>query len=383
MALAVALVAGACDQAAVTPAAGPIAATAREPVLEGQLDIIAWPGYIERGQADKSRDWVAAFEAKTDCKVRVRTAASSDEMVALMNQGGFDLVTASGDASLRLIAGGKVQPLETSRIPSYAGIDARLRNAAWHTVDAVHYGVPFQWGPNLLMYDASVFKEPPTSWRVVFEEQEIPDGKSNKGRVQAFDGPIYIADAAVYLKQARPDLRIEDPYQLSEVQYAAALALLRRQKPLVHRYWRDPGVQVGDFRNEGVVASMSWPAQVNALQAMNASVGAVIPDEGATGWADTMMLHSAAKHPNCAYKWMEWALDPKVQGDVAASFGSVPAVPAACSDNPLLGVDGCSRNGLESFERIYFWRTPGLGCGKGKCVPYSRWTEDFLKLVDG
>ena len=152
---------------------------------EGELDIVAWPGYIERGESDKSHDWVTDFEKETGCKVKIKTAATSDEMVTLMNQGGFDLVTASGDASLRLVAGKKVQPINIDLIPSWKTLDPRLQNAPWHTVDGVHYGVPYQWGPNVLAYNTSVFKEAPKSWSVVFEEQTLPDGKSNKGRVQA------------------------------------------------------------------------------------------------------------------------------------------------------------------------------------------------------
>ena len=89
-------------------------------VGEGQLDIIAWPGYVERGESDKNYDWVTPFETATSCKVNVKTAGTSDEMVALMNQGGFDLVTASGDASLRLVYGNKVQAIDIARIPSYS-----------------------------------------------------------------------------------------------------------------------------------------------------------------------------------------------------------------------------------------------------------------------
>src|ERR671924_654136 len=104
---------------------------------EGQLDIVAWPGYIERGETDKNYDWVTDFETKTGCKVNVKTAGTSDEMVALMNEGGFDLVTASGDATLRLVAGKRVQPINTDLIPSWKTIDERLQNAPWHTVGGV------------------------------------------------------------------------------------------------------------------------------------------------------------------------------------------------------------------------------------------------------
>ncbi len=244
---------------------------------EGQVDIVAWPGYIERGDTDKNYDWVTDFEKKTSCKVNVKTAGTSDEMVALMNEGGFDLVTASGDASLRLIAGKRVQEINTSLIPSWGTVDPRLQSAPWHTVGGKHYGVPYQWGSNVLMYNTEVFKEAPKSWSVVFEEQTLPDGKSNKGRVQAFDGPIHIADAALYLMTHKPELGIKDPYELNEAQYKAALDLLRSQRKIVQRYWHDAMVQIDDFNNEGVVASGSWPFQVNLLQGQKKPIASTIP----------------------------------------------------------------------------------------------------------
>ncbi len=371
------------EQVAAAPAAEPAAAAPAPATLEGQVDIVAWPGYIERGASDKAYDWVTPFEAETGCKVNVKTAGTSDEMVSLMTQGGYDLVTASGDASLRLIRGGTVQPIDVARIPAFASVDDRLKEAPWHFVDGKHYGTPYQWGPNVLMYNTNTFKTAPTSWAVVFTEQKLPDGKSNKGRVQAYDGPIYIADAAVYLMATNPALGIKDPYELNEQQYAAALDLLRKQHPLVQRYWHDANVQVQDFTNEGIVASGSWPFQVNTLVANKQPIASTVPAEGATGWADTTMLAANAKHPNCAYKWMEWSLNPKVQGDVAAWFGSVPAVPAACKGNALLTDAGCAANGFDNFDKIHFWRTPEAACSLGTCVPYSRWATDYVAVMGG
>ncbi|MFO1070754.1 MAG: ABC transporter substrate-binding protein [Geminicoccaceae bacterium] len=352
---------------------------------EGALSIVAWPGYIERGETDKNFDWVTEFEAKTGCKVSVKTAGTSDEMVALMNEGGFDLVTASGDASLRLIAGNKVQEINPALIPSWSTVDERLQGAPWHTVNGKHYGTPYQWGPNVLMYNTTVFPEAPKSWSVVFEEQTLPDGKSNKGRIQAFDGPIHIADAALFLMAHKPELGIKDPYELNEDQYKAALDLLRQQRELVQRYWHDAMVQVDDFTNEGVVASGSWPFQVNLLQANKQPIASTVPQEGATGWADTTMMHVDAEHPNCAYMWLEHSLSPKVQGDLAAWFGSVPSVPAACKGNALLGDGGCATNGFDNFEKIHFWRTPVAKCASqaAGCVPYYRWVTDYIAVLGG
>ena len=352
--------------------------------LEGALDIVAWPGYIERGASDKNYDWVTQFEKDTGCVVNVKTAGTSDEMVSLMTQGGYDLVTASGDAALRLVRGGTVQTIDISKVTGYGTLDERLKEATWHFIDGKHYGVPYQWGPNVLMYSTKVFKQAPTSWSVVFEGGKFPDGKSAKGRVQAYDGPIYIADAAIYLMAHKPALGIKDPYELNEQQYAAALDILRKQHPLVQRYWHDANVQVQDFTNEGVVVSGSWPFQVNTLIANKQPIASTIPSEGATGWADTTMMHAQAKHPNCAYKWLDWSLTPKVQGDVASWFGSLPTVTAACANNALLGADGCKTNGIDQFDKLHFWRTPEASCKtQGSCVPYSRWSTDYVAVMGG
>ena len=359
---------------------------------EGAVSIVAWAGYIERGETDPAFDWVTEFEAETSCKVSVKTAATSDEMVALMNEGGFDLVTASGDASNRLISGGRVQEINIDLIPSYSKIDERLQNAPWHTVDtdgdgtAEHYGVPYSSGQNILMYNTDIFgSTPPDSWAVVFEEMDLPDGESNKGRIQAYDGPIYVADAALYLKSTRPELGIENPYQLNREQFDAAIELLRGQRTLINRYWHDAFIQMDDFTNEGVAASGSWPFQANLLKFGGAPIDKVVPKEGATGWADSTMLHVDAAHPNCAYMWMEWQLNPKFQGDLAAWFQNIPVRLDACEGNELLGPTGCVDNGLNDFDKIWWWRTPTTDCGDGRleCVPYHEWVTSYVAVIGG
>jgi putative spermidine/putrescine transport system substrate-binding protein len=351
---------------------------------EGEVDIVAWAGYIERGANDKNYDWVTQFEKDTGCKVNDKVANTSDEMVTLMNSGDYDLVTASGDASLRLVYGGTVQEINVSLIKDWNRIDSRLANGAWHAVNGHQYGTPYQWGPNVLMYNTKVFGDkPPTSWNVVFEEMTLPDGQSNKGRVQAYVGPIYIADAALYLKTHKPELGITDPYELTQAQFDAAVALLKQQRQLVQRYWPDATSQIDDFTNEGVVAATSWPYQVNTLVAAKQPIASVIPQEGATGWADTTMMYIKAKHPNCAYLWMNHSLEKKLQGDLASWFGSVPVTPDACEGNDLLGPDGCKTNGIDNFDKIAFWKTPIADCGNGKqdCIAYSDWTKAWVDIT--
>ena len=351
---------------------------------EGQLNIIAWAGYIERGETVKAYDWATRFEQASGCRLNVKTAATSDEMVSLMKAGGHDLVIASGDASGRLIASRLVQEVDVGLVPSYKNIDSRLQNAPWHTVGGRHYGVPYQSGPNVLMYNTDIFKTAPDSWAVVFEEQNLPDGKANKGRVQAYDGAIYIADAALYLMSSKPELGIKDPYELNEKQYAAVLDLLRAQKKLTHRYWHDATVQMNDFKSEGIAASGSWGFMVNSLKGEKKPIASVLPKEGATGWADTSMLHVNARNVNCAYLWMEHQLSDALQAPLAEWFGTVPVTPAACRAKAPGGSDFCKLNGFDDLDKIRFWKTPQTKCAsQGSCVPYARWAMDYIAIMGG
>jgi putative spermidine/putrescine transport system substrate-binding protein len=371
---------------------------------EGTLNIIAWAGYVENGSDDPNYDWVSDFQAKTGCMVHVTVASTSDEMVQLMNQGGFDLVTASGDASLTLVYSDRVRELDLSLIPAYSTIDPRLQSAPWHTVAGKHYGVPYQWGTNVLLYDKRYFATPPTSWSVLFQQTNLidpftadgglPDGGqlTNQGLIEAYTGPIYVADAALYLKATQPSLGITDPYELSQAQFNAAIAVLRQQHALVapfDGYWSGDTAgytqQIQDFADGGIVAASSWPYQVNTLKASGAPVESVVPVEGATGWADTTMMHHDAPHPNCAYLWLNHSIEPKLQGDVAAWFGSVPVVPAACDGNALLGPEGCATNGQANFDQVSFWKTPIADCGNGvqSCIPYSEWVNQYRAVKGG
>jgi putative spermidine/putrescine transport system substrate-binding protein len=309
--------------------------------------------------------------------VTAKYAGSSNDMFNLMTSGGggqYDMVSASGDASLRLIYAGAVAEVNVKLIPSYKDFFRAFQSPSNNTVDGKHYGLSLQFGPNVLMYSTKAFPKKPTSWAAIYDPK-------NKGKITIPDNPIQIADAALYLSKTKPSLGIKDPYELTKAQLDAAVALLKSQRPLVKKYWGLASDQIDLFKNGGSTIGASWPYQVNTLKAAKVPVASSIPKEGVTGWLDTWMLSSEAKHPNCAYKWMDWSLQPKVQGDLAAWFGSLPAVPAGCKESELLGAEGCKTNGFDQFEKIAFWKTPQAE--GGKFVPYSRWTQDYISIMGG
>ena len=190
-----ALIAVACGGPAATPTAAPTAARTAAPTAtaapteapiptigagEGALNLVIWTGYAESGQNDAAYDWVTPFQTATGCQVSTTDMSDSNNGVSLMQSGNYDGISASGDATTRLIQGDYVAPIDTRMLSNYANVFPGLKNLPHNTVNGVHYGVPYQWGANVLAYNTNVFKEAPKSWKVVFEEEDLPDGKSNK-----------------------------------------------------------------------------------------------------------------------------------------------------------------------------------------------------------
>ena len=342
---------------------------------EGQLNLVLWDGY-----ADKS--WVDPFTAATGCKVNQHPAGSSDEMVSLMKDGGggnWDMVSASGDADLRLIYSGDVVPMNTALIPDWTNFQPYFQGPPYNTIAGIHYGISLQWGPNTLLYNTKKFVNPPTSWGVIYDP-------ANKGLVTVPDNPIQIADAALYLSKTKPSLHITDPYELTQPQFDAAVALLKSQQPLIKKYWGLATDEISLFQNGDVTVGAAWPYQTIQLKLAGAPVEETIPSEGATGWADTWMLAAKATHPNCAYLWTKWVSTAKVQAEQALSFGETPVNSKACAEMEALQAGSCAQyhadKGAAYFDSIKFWKTPIAQCPDGTtvCVPYDQWVSAWTTI---
>ena len=346
---------------------------------EGQVNLISWAGYVEPG-------WVKPFEQKTGCKVNNKEAGTSDEMVELMKTGQYDGVSASGNATARLVAAGLVAPVNVDLVPNYKTVFADLKDQPYNTFDEVHYGIPHGRGANLLMWSGSDVKPAPESWAVTMDPKVAA---KYKGKISQYDDPMSIAEAAVYLKTHEPDLGIENPYELNQEQFDAAVGLLEEQRPLVGEYWSEAAKQISGFANEDNVVGTTWQYQYFALKEEGAPVAAspasqgFLPEEGATGWSDTWMLAKDAKHPNCMYEWMNWIIEPKVNAEVAEYFGEAPAQELACKEtaNKNFCADYHAED-PEFWERVYYWETPLADCGNGEedCMDYNDWVKAWTTI---
>jgi putative spermidine/putrescine transport system substrate-binding protein len=348
---------------------------------EGSLNLVIWAGYAEDGSTDPNVNWVKGFTSETGCAVKSKIAATSDEMFTLMQTGQYDGVSASGDSSVRMIDAGLVAPVNTSLVKNYADLSPFLKDQPYNSSGGKNYGIPHGWGANYLMYNSKVVTTAPDSWGAVFDT-----ASPYKGKITAYDAPIYIADAALFLSKTKPELGIKDPYSLTQPQFDAAVALLKAQHPLIGEYWNDYTKAQGAFEQGTTVLGTTWQIIYNLALGKNPDLKTVLPKEGSTGWSDTWMVSSKAKNVNCMYLWMDYITRPEVQSQVAQWFGEAPANPKACDliekDTP--GFCDQFKAKDEAFAKaIHFWATPRKKCldGSGSnCVPFSDWIKAWTEI---
>jgi putative spermidine/putrescine transport system substrate-binding protein len=359
---------------------------------EGSLNLVAWPGYV----ADP---WKSDFEKQTGCQIKLKEAGTSDEMVDLMRTGQWDGVSASGNATAKLVSGGDVAPVNTDLVPNYATIFDDLKNQPYNTFDGTPYGIPHGRGANLLMSNSNDVKPAPTSWSVMLDPAQ---SAKYKGKISVYDDPIYIADAAVYLKAHQPDLGITDPYELDDDQFNAAVDLLKQQHANVGEYWSDAAKQINSFTNGDAVVGTTWQYQYFALLADDQPMQApgpktgFQPTEGATGWSDTWMIAKNAAHPNCMYKWMDFIVSPDANAEVAQYFGEAPAQSKSCDPNTLTAAakaddltadpqfcDEYHAADPDFWKKVYYWQVPVADCGDDRgdtCKDYNDWSAAWTEI---
>jgi putative spermidine/putrescine transport system substrate-binding protein len=383
-----AVIAVACGGPAATPTPAPTpvptatAAPTEAPVPtigpgEGALNLVIWTGYAERGASDPAYDWVTPFETATGCQVSTTDMTDSNNGVSLMQSGNYDGISASGDATTRLIQGDYVAPIDTRMLPNYANVFPSLKDLPHNTVNGVNYGVPHGRGANVLAYNTNTIATAPTSWDPIWE-----GGSAYAGKISIYDSSIFIADAALHLKVKRPDLGINDIYQLNDAQFQAAVELLNELKANNPLYWGTATDQITSYTAGDVVVGTTWQYQVNVLQADSQPIAATLPDEGSTGWSDTWMMAKNAAHPNCMLQWMDWMMSPVANAQATVWFGEAPTSPQACAEAEKISAGHCdSFHATDEayFAKVHYWATPQADCADTDAATTCKTQDDWVQ----
>ncbi len=289
--------------------AAPMAATTKAIANEGTLNMIAWEGYLDA-------KWVKPFVRQTGCKVNAKYAGSSDEMVTLMRSGGggrYDMVSASGDASLRLIYSGDVAAVDVNRVPGWKQFFKSFQSPPISTVKGKHYGISLGWGPNTLLWNTTKVQPAPPNVSALYSPRF-------KGKITLPNNPLQIADAALYLSRIRPSLGISDPYELTKPQFDATVALLKRQRPLVKKYWRLASDEVSLFKNGDATIGAAWPYTTGRLRRQGAGRGDH-PERGRDGLAGHVDAVREGEAPELRLCLVLVHLEPEGAGTPSRDLG--------------------------------------------------------------
>jgi putative spermidine/putrescine transport system substrate-binding protein/spermidine/putrescine transport system substrate-binding protein len=308
------------------------------------LSLLVWEGYADPAT-------VQAFEESRHCKVVATYMGTSDELVAKLRGGSasnYDVISPSSDVATSIVRAGLVTPLDLSKLPTFSQLSAKLRDLPLVKANGQVYGVPFMWGPNPLLYDTSVFKEPPDSWSILWD-------RKFKGKISVWDDLSTVYMAAQILGFDKPDP--SQLYNLTDEQLAAAKKKLIELKPNVRKMWSSGGELTNLFQNHEVVLAMGWPLNTNDLRKLNFPIGETIPKENTTGWIDHLMITSASSNKELAHAFLEYMIQAKTQKLVTDRTHYTPANPGASQFLTPDEMKGLHLDNPDAYmQRIYFWQ---------------------------
>jgi spermidine/putrescine-binding protein len=308
------------------------------------LNLLVWEGY-----ADPS--FVKPFEEQHHCKVSASYMGSSDELMAKLlggSSGNYDIISPSSDVATSIASKGLAAPLELSKISSYNQLSPQLVSLPLVRVNGQVFGVPFMWGPDPILYDTTVFPQPPDSWSVLWDAKY-------KGEISVWDDLPTIYMAAQVLGYDKPDP--SHLYNLNDEQLEAVKKKLLELKPNIRKMWSTGGELTNLFQNHEVVIAMGWPLMTNQLRKINFPVGETIPKENTTGWIDHLMITAGSENKELAYQFLEYMVEARTQKLATDITGYTPANPQAAQFMTPAEVKALHLDDVDNYQkRLYFWQ---------------------------
>ena len=308
------------------------------------LNLLVWEGYADPV-------FTKAFEEQHHCKVSASYMGSSDELVAKLrggSAGNYDVISPSSDVATSIAAANLAAPLDLSKLPSYSQLSPQLTSLPLVRVKGQVFGVPFMWGPDPLLYDTSVFAQPPDSWNVLWDVKY-------RGKISVWDDLSTIYMAAQVLSYDKPNP--SQLYNLTDEQLDAVKKKLLELKPNIRKMWSTGGELTNLFQNHEVVAAMGWPLMTNQLRKVNFPVGETIPRENTTGWIDHLMITAGSENKDLAYEFLEYMIEAQTQKKVTDVTGYTPANPQAGQFMTPAEVKSLHLDDVDNYQkRLYFWQ---------------------------
>ena len=340
---------------------------------------MAWPGYVESGLTDPLIDWVTPFEEETGCQVTFIPYSNSEEAISLTKNANFDIVATSSDVLDEFINQDLIQRINTNLLANYSDIYEDLRKPNWATIDGKTYAVAQGRSFNSFIYQPEKFTESLNSSEIFWQKPEIVANPI------AYDLPMYIADAALYLSRAEPTLNIKNIYALDEDQFFATIEFIKSQNNLGLNKYEDSIIAKKLIESNDFSTGLAWQSIYSELKNQGQSLEYFVPSYGTTGWVNSWVIMKNVQNINCAYKWIDWVTSQSVNASISYWFGEAPANSLSC--DLIFDKEHCNKfeaDNLNFWSKVQYWRSPQTNCLDGrtdvKCVPLDEWITTWNTL---
>ena len=344
---------------------------------EGKLTLVAWEGYTEK-------QWVAPFEKPTGCKVSAKYAGSSNDMFNLMTSGGggqYDMVSASGDASLRLIYAGAVAEVNVNLIPAYKDFFKAFQSPPNNTVDGKHYGdlAPVRAERADVQHEV-VREEADELERDLRPEEQGQDHDPGQPDPDRRRGALPLEDEA----RARDQGSVRaDEGAARRGRRAAQAAAAADQEVL----GASPPTRSTCSRTAARRSAPRGRTRSTRSTAAKVPVAAVIPKEGVTGLARHVDALVEGEAPELRLQ-VDAVHHPAEAAGPAGDLlrrdaGQQEGVQGRWTSSSKGSCAQYSANAPESYYRsIKFWKTPVADCGNGQknCMDLRAWTTAWTQV---
>ena len=313
------------------------------------LHYFTWSDYV-------GPDLIAEFERREQVKVVIDTFSSNEELLAKLQSGatGYDVAVPSDFMVAIMIQQGLLQELDTTGMPNASLLEPHLQALPFDPER--RFSVPYLWGTVGIGYDSAVLSTVPDSWSILWDARY-------KGLISMLNDQREVFGAV--LRSMGQSMNSTDPVVIE-----AAKERLLQQKPLVKTYTSDHYDQL--LASGEVILAHGWGGQVARAMAERPSIRYVVPKEGATIWADCLVVLKSAPQKALAMRFIEYLMEPEVAARTSerlrfasASRSARELVSPAVRANPAIYPP------MDQLARLEWMRD----VGKGIRLYDRAWTE--------
>ena len=300
------------------------------------LNLYIWSDYL-------APNTLSDFERETGTKVNASYFDANEtlETKLLAGSSGFDVVVPTASYFERQIKAGVYLTLDKSKLPNLKNMDPQLmERVAQHDPGNAH-GVIYMWGTNGIGYNEKMVKElmpdaPLDSWRLVFDPAVA--SKIAKCGISVLDSPAEMMRVVLsYLGR--------DPNSQKPEDAAAAEETLLKIRPYIRNINSSEYIEA--LANGDLCVAVGYNGDILQARdrARDANKGVdikyIVPKEGSILWFDMLAIPKDAPHPDAAYAYLNYIMDPKVTADISnfkryanANAASAPYVQDSVRNDP-------------------------------------------------